>query len=115
MREKYGSENIQKGENARSRAIVISGKEVDEVGFDVISRKQSTWSNLSIISLDGLRIDSLYHQSSCPQQDNGEEIRILSLGLKWTELDLSRNLIADWSEITKICKHLTDLRVLKLK
>ncbi|KAI4280345.1 MAG: hypothetical protein L6R38_004528 [Xanthoria sp. 2 TBL-2021] len=115
LREKYGSENISKGTNERSSTIVISGKEVDEVGFDAISRKQSAWSALTIVSLDGLRIENRYENPLHTQQDYREQHRVLSSGLKWQELDLSRNLFADWDEITHICKYLKDLRVLKLK
>ncbi|KAL8980057.1 MAG: hypothetical protein Q9205_004757 [Flavoplaca limonia] len=113
-RAKYGSENTPKGGDGKSSSIVISGKEVDEVGFDVISKKQSAWSDLTIISLDGLHIDSLYHQSPHLQQDHGKETINFPAGLNWKELDLSRNLFNDWGEISNICKYLRDLRVLKL-
>ncbi|KAL9025162.1 MAG: hypothetical protein Q9180_007716 [Flavoplaca navasiana] len=114
LRAKYGSENTPKGGDGKSSPIVISGKEVDEVGFDVISKKQSAWSDLTIVSLDGLHIDSLYHQSPHLQLDHGKETTDLPSGLNWKELDLSRNLFSDWAEVSKICKYLRDLRVLKL-
>ncbi|KAL8666965.1 MAG: hypothetical protein Q9168_007361 [Polycauliona sp. 1 TL-2023] len=114
LREKYGSENMSEGANERSSSIVISGKKVDEVGFDVISRKQSAWSDLAVVSLNALRIDSLFHYSPHSQQDSDKEVHALFSDLKWQELDLSRNLFADWDDITNICKHLRDLRVLKV-
>lgn len=115
LKAKYGSENTRKGGDGKSGPIVISGKEVDEVGFDVISKKQSAWSDLTIVSLDGLHIDSLNHQSPHLQQDHGKETTNLLSGLNWKELDLSRNLFNDWGEISSICKYLRALRVLKLK
>ncbi|KAL8884776.1 MAG: hypothetical protein Q9192_006770 [Flavoplaca navasiana] len=114
LRAKYGSENTPKGGDGKSSPIVISGKEVDEVGFDAISKKQSAWSDLTIVSLDDLHIDGLYHQSPHLQQDHGKEPTNLPSGLNWKELDLSRNLFNDWGEISNICKYLRDLRVLKL-
>ncbi|KAI4227412.1 MAG: hypothetical protein L6R36_002433 [Xanthoria steineri] len=112
--DKYGSENMSEGANERPSTIVISGKEVDEVGFDAISRKQAAWSALTIVSLDSLRIENLYENPLSTQQDYEEELRALYSGLKWKELDLSRNLFADWDEITRICRCLKDLKVLKL-
>ncbi|KAL8926477.1 MAG: hypothetical protein Q9172_001780 [Xanthocarpia lactea] len=114
VREKYGSGDIPQDAKGKSSIIVISGKEVDEVGFDAISRKQSAWSDLTIVSLDGLRIDSLYHKPSHSKQDHEADIRVLSSGLKWKELDLSRNLFDDWDEITNICSFTKELRVLNL-
>ncbi|KAL8847034.1 MAG: hypothetical protein Q9221_007894, partial [Calogaya cf. arnoldii] len=114
LREKYGSQSIQNGANEKSSAIIIGGKEVDEVGFDAISKKQSAWSALTIVSLDGLRIKNINDTSHHAQQEHDEELRILSSGLKWQALDLSRNLFAGWNEITNICRSLEDLRVLKL-
>lgn len=106
---------MSEGANERPSTIVISGKEVDEVGFDAISRKQAAWSALTIVSLDSLRIENLYENPLSTQQDYEEELRALYSGLKWKELDLSRNLFADWDEITRICRCLKDLKVLKLK
>lgn len=106
---------MSKGGNERSSTIVISGKEVDEVGFDVISRRQAAWSALTIVSLDGLRIRNLYANPLSIQQNYEEELRALYSGLEWEELDLSRNLFADWDEITRICRYLKYLKVLKLK
>ncbi|KAL8863064.1 MAG: hypothetical protein Q9178_000437 [Gyalolechia marmorata] len=114
VREKYGSGEIPQDVKGRSSIIVISGKEVDEVGFDAISRKQSAWSDLTIVSLDGLRIDSLYHKPHHSKQDHETDIRVLSSGLKWKELDLSRNLFDDWDEITTLCSFTKELRVLNL-
>ncbi|CAO1604973.1 hypothetical protein XANCAGTX0491_008511 [Xanthoria calcicola] len=105
---------MSKGGNERSSTIVISGKEVDEVGFDVISRRQAAWSALTIVSLDGLRIRNLYANPLSIQQNYEEELRALYSGLEWEELDLSRNLFADWDEITRICRYLKYLKVLKL-
>ncbi|KAL8913181.1 MAG: hypothetical protein Q9171_001975 [Xanthocarpia ochracea] len=114
VREKYGSGDMPQDVKGGPSIIVISGKEVDEVGFDAISTKLSAWSDLTIVSLDGLRIDSLYHKPSHSKQVHEADIRVLSSGLKWKELDLSRNLFDDWHEITNICSFTKELRVLNL-
>ncbi|KAL8998016.1 MAG: hypothetical protein Q9169_002856 [Polycauliona sp. 2 TL-2023] len=115
LKEKYGSENASKTEAEKSSSIVISGKTVDEVGFDVISKKQSVWSDLTVVSLDALRIDNLYDKVlNLEQEQQQEESQVLSSGLKWQELDLSRNLFAEWDDVTAICAHLEELRILKL-
>ncbi|KAL8736158.1 MAG: hypothetical protein Q9166_000313 [cf. Caloplaca sp. 2 TL-2023] len=106
--EKYGSEN-----EARS-TITISGKEVDEVGFDAISKKQSAWTELTTVSLDGLRIDSRYQEPLRSEQDYQCIQQVLPRGLKWRELDLSRNLFDEWNDIKNVCTFLPELRVLKV-
>ncbi|KAL8770066.1 MAG: hypothetical protein Q9209_004104 [Squamulea sp. 1 TL-2023] len=111
VREKYGLENSLQDIKRKSSTIVISGKEVDEVGFDAISKKHSAWSELEIVSLDGLRINGLHNELPYPTE---EDLPVLPTGLKWKELDLSRNLFDDWDVICTICSSLKDLRVLKL-
>jgi hypothetical protein len=83
---------------------VISGKTVEEVGFEKIQREQSQLNKLKIVLVDGLRVNRAASDSSirdvCP---------------KIVDLDLSRNLFEDYGEIIQICKELDDLRHLRLK
>ncbi|KAL8787151.1 MAG: hypothetical protein Q9213_002367 [Squamulea squamosa] len=111
VKEKYGSETSLQNVKGKSNTILISGKEVDEVGFDAISKKQSAWSELEIVSLDGLRIKGFHKESPYPTK---EDLQVLPTDLKWKELDLSRNLFDDWNDVGAICSSLRELRVLKL-
>lgn len=109
MRSKYGSENIS-NDRINQDFITISGKQVDEVGFDVIAQKLSAWSDLEIVSLNGLRISS--HQ---PKPVVRFHSRMLPTNLRWQELDLSNNLFESWDEILDICEALKELKTLKVK
>jgi len=87
-----------------AQITVISGKTVEEVGFEKIQREQSQLNKLKIVLVDGLRINRAISDSAirdvCP---------------KIADLDLSRNLFEDCFEIVEICGELDDLRSLRLK
>lgn len=114
VRQKYGSEDYFEKTAARD-TVTISGKEVDEVGFDRITQKQSAWSELETVSLDGLRIRGYRRGSSCLNRRSQDELCIIPRGWKWKELDLSRNLFEDWDDVANICSNLKELRLLKVK
>lgn len=105
VREKYATDIInQPFTIALDNVIEISGKTVQEVGFDKIKKQQSQLHELKIVLVDGYRINKALSQSTikdvCP---------------KIMELDLSRNLFEDFSEIIEICKELKNIRSLRLK
>ncbi|KAI4118030.1 MAG: hypothetical protein LQ345_001830 [Seirophora villosa] len=113
MRSKYGSKShVQAGQPLE--AISIGGKNVDEVGFSLIAQKQSAWSNLKVISLNGLCINGV---SSTPWQLESRQnavAELTGLGIRCEELDLSRNLLESWDDVVAICSCLSELRTLKL-
>ncbi|KAL8721683.1 MAG: hypothetical protein Q9225_001683 [Loekoesia sp. 1 TL-2023] len=110
---KYGSEDAHKSSLA-SDAIFIGGKEVDEVGFTLITQKQSAWSRLRIISLDGLRLNGICSQLFSLESRRLAFGQILYSEFWCDELDLSRNLFEVWLHVVDICSALPRLRVLKL-
>ncbi|KAF2691095.1 tubulin-specific chaperone E [Lentithecium fluviatile CBS 122367] len=116
--------NSQPGDNAAKRKdplaklnqpIRISGKEVEEVGFDKIRKQLAELSELKIVILDGL----------CMERPSA---RLKEGGLGWeegltdvkdacpkaVELDLSRNLFEEWREVASICEQLEKLRSLRI-
>lgn len=122
LRYKYASEHtdivFQNGRPA-DKAIQISGKEVEEVGFEKIRKQQAGLHELKIVLLDGLcvheplgleangsviGIDS--HQNALPE--------VLQVCPKIVELDLSRNLLTHWEFIAAICEQLLKLKSLRL-
>lgn len=112
MRQKYGSGD---GDDLDNQALRIGGKEVDEVGFNLINQMQSAWSDLKYISLNSLCIHGI---SAAPGPREARRIAVAqseSMILQCKELDLSRNLIENWSDVVDICSALSELRVLKLK
>lgn len=88
--------------------IQISGKVVEEVGFDKIRIQQSQLHELKIILVDGMRIKEAQYEPRIHA-----EISVVCP--KIAELDLSRNLFENFHQISDIIKHLRDLRKLRLK
>jgi tubulin-specific chaperone E len=86
--------------------IEISGKIVEEVGFDKIRRKLAQVSDLKIVILDGMLIAVPFA---------GDEVSIKETCPKITELDLSRNLFDRIDVVVDICRELEALRSLRLK
>lgn len=87
------------------KEIEISGKIVEEVGFDKISQQLAQLNELKIVLVDGLRINCA--------ETSGKTIR--ETCPKIVELDLSRNLFESCKEIILICAALDNLRSLRLR
>ncbi|CAG8971288.1 hypothetical protein HYALB_00001455 [Hymenoscyphus albidus] len=83
---------------------VISGKVVEEVGFDKIKKQQAQLHKLSHVLVDGMRISS----AETPHQTIRETCP------KIVELDLSRNLFDDFEVVVRICGELDALRSVRL-
>jgi len=92
-------------------SIEISGKLVEEVGFERIRQQQALLHELSIVLLDGLRIRGLGPGTDIHKVQ--EEIENICPNI--SELGLSRNLFEDWNDIVDICSPLKKLRVLKAR
>ena len=75
---------------------------MEEVGFEKIRQQLAELQELRIVVLDGACIAAV--ESDLEKQN-----------LKIIELDLSRNLLEDWREITAIYKSLRYLKSLKLE
>ena len=75
---------------------------MEEVGFEKIRQQLAELQELQVVVLDGACIAAV--ESDLQKQN-----------LKIVELDLGRNLIEDWREITAICKSLRYLKSLKLE
>lgn len=112
MKRKYGSGDSH---DRDIQALQIGGKEVDEVGFDIITQLQSAWSDLKVISLNGLCISGVSAEPWLPESRQVARAQIASLGLKCRELDLSRNLLENWHDVVDICFAMPELQTLKLK
>ncbi|MDI1490763.1 MAG: hypothetical protein OHK93_001967 [Ramalina farinacea] len=107
-------------EDSSDDSISISGKTVEEVGFDKIQRQLAALPELKIIILDGLPMKSL---SSQPSQDKGTgdiDLDLPSEAAQWLqqlkveELDLSRTLLERWSDALSLVGLLPKLSTLKL-
>lgn len=101
MKKKYASSSAE-DIAATANEIQISGKTVEEVGFEKIRQQLAELQELRIVVLDGARISVV--ESNLSEQN-----------LKINELDLSRNLLESWCEVTSICKSLHFLKSLRLE
>lgn len=124
LREKYASEPEQDcehgallgGASARGKAIEISGKVVEEVGFDKIRKQLAELQELRIVLLDGLRIVGVLASYDQNQESHSEAVqKIRETCPKITELDLSRSLLSRWRDVWDICDQLKHLKHLKVK
>lgn len=123
LREKYASEyeqelakNASPDGSAAQKAIKVSGKVVEEVGFDKIRKQLAELQELRIVLLDGLRIAGVLSSYDQPADQAGESAReIAATCPKIIELDLSRSLLNRWSDVWEICNQLKLLKRLKMK
>lgn len=105
VREKYAADPFHAASAINDRPIIISTKEVQEIGFDKIRTRQGQLNELKIVLVDGLRISKAESSEDAIERDCPMIV----------ELDLSRNLFRGWVEIIKICKKLKNLQTLRLK
>jgi hypothetical protein len=118
LREKYASEFEQEHSGPRDGAshdsIEISGKVVEEVGFDKIRKQLAELQELKIVLLDGLCVAGVLAEDDPVQRDTARR-EIEATCPKIAELDLSRSLLSRWADVADICDPLKRLKVLKLK
>ncbi|KAL8824979.1 MAG: hypothetical protein Q9191_004691 [Dirinaria sp. TL-2023a] len=114
LRQKYAAQEA----NAKSQEVEIniSGKKVEEVGFEKIARQLANLQELRVVLLDGLGIAGVTAQPLATHHDSSlQGFRWLGeQGLKIQELDISRNLVEEWADVLGICAQLKFLRILKL-
>lgn len=111
LRYKYAEEGLEMTTVNDDGSIEISGKVVEEVGFERIRKQQAILNELKIVLLDGLRIESTGIQAEIERLG----AKIASTCPNITELDLSRNLFEHWKDVAEICGPLTKLRILKAR
>ncbi|KAF2733196.1 hypothetical protein EJ04DRAFT_544286 [Polyplosphaeria fusca] len=113
-------DNTRDRSNPQNRPIRISGKEVEEVGFDKIRKQLADLHELRIIILDGLcmsrptarRLEHADETAADIWPTNFTDIK--EACPKAIELDLSRNLFEEWREVASICDQLDKLRSLRV-
>ena len=106
LRSKYVEEVGQSTAEDAPQVTQISGKVVEEVGFEKIRRQQAALQDLKIVVLDAMQIRSELAESA---------ERIAATCPNIVELDISRNLFEKWSDIASICAPLSRLRRLKAR
>ncbi|GAB7338979.1 hypothetical protein MBLNU457_5648t1 [Dothideomycetes sp. NU457] len=114
LREKYVSDGSATGQAGSStslegqKTVFISGKEVEELGYDKISRRQAQLHDLRIAIVD----DMMIAERSKPADPEATSLSDLLPNL--LELDLSRNLYEDASVVLQMCIRLPSIKTLTL-
>ena len=116
------------GQLVIAEPLKISGKVVEEVGFEKIKQQLAAFHQLRVVLLDGLCVAGLGNipwpwfgglEDGLREQYYNEYLacwdKIKETCPNISELDLSRNLLDSWADITVICRSLQKLQVLKLK
>ena len=108
-------------EDSTENAISISGKAVEEVGFEKVKRQLAALSELKIIILDGLPLKGINSRSMTEAEIMCTGLDDLKTGkkgwfgsLKIEELDLSRTLLETWADVLAIGSLLPKLSTLEL-
>jgi hypothetical protein len=128
LRDKYASEFEQElahhasvegegeGDAGQKNAIEISGKVVEEVGFDKIRKQLAELAELRIVLVDGMCVVGVL-PSYEPDQSLVEQAcqEIMQTCPKIIELDLSRSLLSRWRDVWQICDSLKQLKRLRLR
>lgn len=123
IHEKYASEfeqrrtaGLPQDAPSGSKAIEISGKVVEEVGFDKIRKQLAELEELRIVLLDGLCISGVLSSFDQPEDQASQAAsQIATTCPKIIELDLGRNLLSHWRPVWEICNQLKQLKRLRLK
>jgi hypothetical protein len=102
--EKYCADDTDATHSPLDRPIEISGKVVQNVGFEKIKKEQAQLEKLEIVLVDGFKIK---------YADVGDQISSTCPNI--VELDLSRNLFESFEEIILICRELEKLQSLRLR
>ena len=122
LHNKYASEDSKSTAHSShgkssEKPIEISGKVVEEVGFEKIREQLAKLYELQIVLLDGLCIAGVLADATAQQGPRWlQEIeRIVETCPKITELDLSRNVIETWAAVEGVCTALPKLKSLRVK
>ena len=93
-------------------SIEISGKIVEEVGFNEIQQQISQLSQLRVVLIDCLDISGLRVVDSC-QTLSETQHQLAETCPNIVELDVGWNLITSWQEAADICSALPKLKTFK--
>jgi tubulin-specific chaperone E len=114
--ETSGTSKVAAGTFIPNRSVIeISGKVVEEVGFERIRQQQAVLQNLRIVLLEGLRLSGITLARHDPDAVALAQEAVSQTCSQLVELDLGWNLLETWTHVAEICLPLRKLRVLKAR
>ncbi|KAJ9606577.1 hypothetical protein H2200_008585 [Cladophialophora chaetospira] len=93
--------------------IEISGKVVEEVGFEKIQKQLSVLADLKIVLADELVVSSLVLPPASEEDLRNAQEELGQTCPNIVELDIGWNVIGNWQDVVDICNPLMKLRILK--
>ncbi len=109
---KYAS-GLGSGRDAAEDTIEISGKVVEEVGFEKIQKQLSVLGDLKIVLADELVVSSIAKQPASPADLRESQHHLGQTCPNIVELDIGWNIIENWEDVLDICAPLKKLKILK--
>ena len=106
---------LLKSSTPNGDVIEISGKVVEEVGFERIRQQQAVLEKLHIVLLDGLCVSGITLKRNDPAAALAAQKVIAQTCPEVIELDLGWNLFETWTALAEICLSLKKLKVLKAR
>ena len=101
------------GRHVADDTIEISGKVVEEVGFEKIQKQLSALADLKIVLADELVISSITPQHASPEDLLDAQHDLGQTCPNIVELDIGWNVIENWQDVVDMCSPLKKLKILK--
>ncbi|OAP60751.1 hypothetical protein AYL99_05753 [Fonsecaea erecta] len=98
---------------AADDVIEISGKVVEEVGFERIQKQLSTLTDLKIVLVDELVVAGVAGRGASSQHIRDAQLELECTCPNIVELDLGWNVIETWQDVVDMCVPFRKLKILK--
>ena len=116
LRVKYHAELREHGwDDKKSVSVEISGKTVEEIGFEKISKQQAMLENIRIAVLDQLHVCGLVQRGSSREDLLHAQDELRRTCPNVVELDVSGNLMETFQDLVDIVCALPKLRSLRAR
>ncbi|KIX94367.1 uncharacterized protein Z520_09753 [Fonsecaea multimorphosa CBS 102226] len=93
--------------------IEISGKVVEEVGFERIQKQLSVLADLKIVLVDELVVSGIARRGASTQQVHDAQLELERTCPNIVELDLGWNIIETWQDVVNMCAPFRKLKIMK--
>ena len=99
--------------NGPDGAIEISGKLVEEVGFERIQKQLSVLADLKIVLVDEMVVSGIAPRTTLEDDVHKAQLELGRICPNIVELDLGWNVVEMWQDVVDTCTALKKLKILK--
>ncbi|KAK5221981.1 hypothetical protein LTR47_003174 [Exophiala xenobiotica] len=99
--------------NVADETIEISGKVVEEVGFERIQKQLSVLTDLKIVLIDELVVSGVARRGASRDEIRQAQFELAQTCPNIVELDIGWNVIETWQDVADICQPLKKLKISK--